>query len=61
MSISGHRSRAVFDRYNITSTDDLHEAAQRQNQDVEDAIVTRQSKGPGFPEFRDAEKRSLTH
>jgi hypothetical protein len=26
MSISGHRTRAVFDRYNITSGDDQREA-----------------------------------
>jgi integrase len=27
MKITGHKTRAVFDRYNITSTKDIHEAA----------------------------------
>jgi hypothetical protein len=29
MSLTGHRTRAIFERYNITSPNDLREAAQR--------------------------------
>jgi len=29
MEISGHRTRAVFDRYNITSERDIREAVQK--------------------------------
>jgi hypothetical protein len=31
MSISGHRTRAIFDRYNIVSEDDLRTAVKKTN------------------------------
>jgi hypothetical protein len=34
MKISGHKMRGVLDRYSITSTDDLQDAARKQNKYV---------------------------
>lgn len=37
MAISGHKTRSVFDRYNIVSERDLHEAARRLSNYISDA------------------------
>jgi hypothetical protein len=44
MAISGHKTRSVFDRYNIVSESDLHEAARRLNLYVE----SQESRSDGY-------------
>ncbi len=40
MKISGHRSRSIFDRYNITSEEDLRQAATRLGDYIQQKKVT---------------------
>jgi integrase len=41
MAISGHRTRSVFDRYNVTSEDDLREAVQKTTRYLDTLPTTR--------------------
>ena len=67
MMISGHRTRSVFDRYNIVSERDLQEAARRLGLYVEEAkaslakeslgtLWTHSEENSGVPETREDAK-----
>ena len=47
MDISGHRTRAVFDRYNVTSEEDLRDAMQRTQTYLETLPAERPADGAG--------------
>jgi hypothetical protein len=49
MQISGHRTRAIFDRYHIVSENDLREAATRMDRQRETAIRVYSDFGPETP------------
>jgi hypothetical protein len=43
MEMTGHKTRSVFERYNITSADDLREAARKLNVAMQTAKASKQA------------------
>ena len=50
MMISGHKTRSVFDRYNIVSDEDLRHAAKRHADYLESRLGTKPGTIRKFPE-----------
>jgi integrase len=55
MAVSGHRTRSVFDRYNIVNEDDLKKASQRVKKYHEDRVILKNGHNLGTVEGQEAQ------
>jgi hypothetical protein len=58
MLISGHKTRSVFDRYNVTNEDDLRKASQRVKKYHEERVILQNGHSLGTVEAREAQIQS---
>ena len=55
MLLTGHKTRSVFDRYNIVNEDDLKKASQRVKKYHEERVILQSGHNLGTVEAREAQ------